>query len=277
MNKCLNCGKEIPKGKKFCNHQCSAKYNNVRRIRQPWTKAQRARVQKQRYCKYCGKPLDRYSGEFVTCKDCGPFVGGLPVQLKLGFTSGSLESRDRKAFEVLSKMYFEEGLGVNDIAYKTGIRHISLMSLFRRHGIQKIRTVSEGVHTSYLTGKLQVPYTTHARGRTGYHTSWEGITFRYRSLYEDRYASELDSLKVSYLYEKVRIEYFDTVQSKYRVAVPDFYLQDSNELVEIKSVWTLKGKVQEMKDKFKAYREHGYTPKLVLEGVERNLDDIEEH
>ena len=86
----------------------------------------------------------------------------------------------------------------------------------------------------------------------------------------------LDECKIPYFYEKVRIKYFDTQRNKERVAVPDFYLPETKELVEIKSSWTLKGKVQEMKDKFKAYREQGYNPKLILDKVEQDLSNIEE-
>lgn len=276
MSKCLNCGKEVPKGKKFCNHHCSATYNNVRRKRSSWTEEQKSKIRVQKYCKYCGKLLDVHQNEWKVCQTCLPYVNGLSVQTKLGFTEGDLKERDTKAFDFLSKLYFEEGLGVNDIALRTGVRHVSLLSLFKRHGIVKIRTVSEGVQTAILTGKLQISESTHPRGRVGNHRSWEGIEFRYRSSYEKEYAEKLDSLKVSYLYEKVRIKYFDSVQGKFRVAVPDFYLPNTNELVEIKSTWTLKGRVQEMKDKFKAYREQGYIPKLVLEGFEQCIEKIEE-
>lgn len=37
-----------------------------------------------------------------------------------------------------------------------------------------------------------------------------------------------------------------------------------------------KGRVQEMKDKFKAYREQGYKPKLILEGFEQDIEKVEE-
>ena len=120
---------------------------------------------------------------------------------------------------------------------------------FKRHGIRRLRSVSEGIQTAILTGKLQISESTHPRGRAGNHKSWNGTTFRYRSSYEKEYAESLDECKIPYFYEKVRIKYFDTQRNKERVAVPDFYLPETKELVEIKSSWTLKGKVQEMKDK----------------------------
>lgn len=59
-----------------------------------------------------------------------------------------------------------------------------------------------------------------------------------------------------------------------RIAIPDFYLPDKNEIVEIKSDYTLD--IQQMRDKFKKYRELGYTATLVLEHTIVNLDNIEQ-
>ena len=56
------------------------------------------------------------------------------------------------------------------------------------------------------------------------------------------------------------------VLAKERVAIPDFYLPRTNEIVEIKSTWTYNK--QEMNDKFEAYRNLGYIPKLILDRKE---------
>lgn len=56
--KCLECGKDIPYEKrynKFCSHGCSAKYNNVRKIK------------KVRHCRNCGSVVDRFR---VLCDNC---------------------------------------------------------------------------------------------------------------------------------------------------------------------------------------------------------------
>lgn len=53
---------------------------------------------------------------------------------------------------------------------------------------------------------------------------------------------------------------------KQRVAIPDFYLPESNTIVEIKSDYTYDK--QNMDDKIKAYKEHGYKYKLILEKEE---------
>jgi len=48
-----------------------------------------------------------------------------------------------------------------------------------------------------------------------------------------------------------------------------FYLPDTNTIVEIKSNYTLDE--QNMRDKFKAYKEHGYIYKLILNKKELSL------
>ena len=54
-------------------------------------------------------------------------------------------------------------------------------------------------------------------------------------------------LQLEYEYEKVRIKYEDTQANTWCVAVPDFYLPETNTLVEIKSEYTYDK--QNMEDK----------------------------
>lgn len=56
------------------------------------------------------------------------------------------------------------------------------------------------------------------------------------------------------------------ILKKKRIAIPDFYLVDNNEIVEIKSNWTYDE--QNMKDKIKVYKDNGYNVKLILEHKE---------
>jgi hypothetical protein len=90
-----------------------------------------------------------------------------------------------------------------------------------------------------------------------------------RSSYESDYASYLDKNKIVYEVESLRINYYDSQERKERIAIPDFYLPESNTIVEIKSSWTLD--VINMIDKVKAYKENGYNFKLILEHKEVNI------
>lgn len=56
---------------------------------------------------------------------------------------------------------------------------------------------------------------------------------------------------------------YDTKLNEYRCAIPDFYIPIKNEIIEIKSLYTLD--MQNMKDKFKAYKELGYSCKCICD------------
>lgn len=86
------------------------------------------------------------------------------------------------------------------------------------------------------------------------------------------YAKELDEQKIRYDVECFHIKYFDTIRNEYRCSIPDFYLIDSNTIVEIKSEFTLD--IQNMKDKFKSYNNLGYNTKLILEHKEVDINFI---
>jgi hypothetical protein len=104
------------------------------------------------------------------------------------------------------------------------------------------------------------------------HKSWNGYEFISRSSYELDYANMLDEQKINYEYETLRIKYYDTYLKVERTSIPDFYLPDSNTIVEIKSTYTLN--VQNMKDRVKRYRELGYKFILMLNKKEVNVDNL---
>ncbi|MBO6273814.1 hypothetical protein J6O48_13715 [bacterium] len=86
------------------------------------------------------------------------------------------------------------------------------------------------------------------------------------------YAKQLDEQKIDYEVEFLRIKYINTKDNKEHCAIPDFYIPDSNSIIEIKSDWTFDK--QEMIDKFKAYKNLGYNCKLILEHKEINLTNF---
>lgn len=273
MGKCLNCGKEIPEGRKFCSSSCSAKYNNVRRQRRPWTEEQKQKVRHTYRCPYCGKESNNVRG----CSDCLPFVRKLKWISKLTDIQGPLKTRYKTAIGCLKRLYFDENLSTTEIFRKTGISDASVSKHLREAGFE-IRTPVEGLSIALQSGKRTVVLPkNNFRFKTQEHLTWSGKKVFLRSSYEADFAFKLDEEKVEYEVENLRIRYWDSFRGKFRVAVPDFYLPKTGEIVEIKSYFTLKGRVQELKDKFKAYREAGYVPKLILEHREVFLEKLEEH
>lgn len=80
----------------------------------------------------------------------------------------------------------------------------------------------------------------------------------------------MDQKKIRYMVEDLRILYWDSQLQVQRVAIPDFYLPDSNEIIEVKSTYTYDP--INMKDKFAAYKQHGYKCKLLLEHKECDVE-----
>ena len=135
----------------------------------------------------------------------------------------------------------------------------------------KTRTLSESVSNAFLQGKLKLN-DGMPKFHKEWHKTWDGKEFYLRSSYESEYANYLDNNHIKYEVENLRIKYFDTSSNEYRCAIPDFYLCETNTIVEIKSSWTLD--IQEMKDKVKAYKELGYNFKLILNHSEVDINNL---
>lgn len=292
-NYCKNCGKILEYNKKhnsFCSSSCAAIYNNVNRSKDVYEKQKETlfntllkkygdkkhvvkekRIKKRKVCKQCGC----YIGECLhpeICKKHRIFKS----LAKFGFdlsTIGTLKvydefNRVKKILEEEYKHHIDDTELKEKYGYISGIANFH--KILRTLGIKK-RTIKESLKESYLLGKINIK-TSIQKYVSEWHKTWDGREVFLRSSYEIDYANELDKNKIVYDVEDLRIKYFDSVKQEYRCAVPDFHLIDTNELVEIKSDWTLDK--QNMKDKFKEYIKLGYKPRLILEHKEVNIDDM---
>jgi len=210
-----------------------------------------------RYCKYCGREIVEEK-HYKACPECKNYLK-LPLYRKLGLETGSLKERYEKSLEILKDLYFNQKLSSLDIWKRTGVNFRTMRDLFQENGLHT-RNFSEGALTAIAEGRLHLGSNT--KYKHGWHTTWEGIQVYYRSSYELKFAKKLDSEKIPYRMEFLKIKYWDTEKNTERTAIPDFYLPDTKEIVEVKSSYTYKK--QEMKDKFSSYRKLGYKPKLLL-------------
>lgn len=215
-----------------------------------------------RYCKYCGKPVEKLG--FV-CNDCRPYTK-FSLGKKMGL-KGTPKEVYFQAIKILKDSY-NSGESTLTLAKRLGIPDETIWYNLRKLGLT--RNLGEAQINALVEGRKEIPEDAKDdHYKHGYHLSWTGEKFWYRSSWEDEYATELDTRKVRYQIEALRIKYWDSVQNKERLAIPDFYLPDTQELVEIKSTHTFEK--QNMVDKFKAYRKAGYKPKLILDKKEMVL------
>lgn len=172
-----------------------------------------------------------------------------------------------KIKDILYKDYYDDELSYYDIRKKYNLPETSNnINFLKKFGIIK-RSFTNTSKIAYLKGKI--PTVSSDRFKHGWHTTWNNKQVYLRSSYEFDYAKELDEQKIDYEVEYFRIKYWDNQKYSYRCAIPDFYLKDSNTIVEIKSDYTYNE--QNMKDKFTEYKKLGFNTKLILEHKEINL------
>lgn len=307
---CLRCGKEFkPKkaAQKFCSPSCSVSYNNNKRgeISNETKKKQSESLKKY----YKEHPKEAKNGfrwingkkTRIEPKKC-PICGSIDCERKgiCGHTKKFFENLTYFGFDIsylgtdrvfeeyervkkiLEKEYFDNRLSPSDLKEKYHYQKTfeNITQLLKTMGI-KTRNLSTCQINAMITGKNVLPTSVHDAKlgfKQGWHTTWDGKKIFYRSGSELKYAELLDENQVQYEVESLRIEYYDTIKGCKRLAIPDFLLMETNEIVEVKSRITFCK--QNMIDKFQKYKELGYKPKLLYEGMiynEEEMKNIEEY
>ena len=296
---CEYCGKPIPWEKRrnnFCSSSCAASKNNKGQTRNPkgkngrvWAKKEKPdkktksaeitpKKEKVRLCSICGE--ENCTNEF--CREHNlQQLNGLAKHVGLDKSSiGTTRvfSEFNRVRLLIHNLYWNQGYSRIDLGKEFNYPdEIMPMNVLKKTLGIPTRNQSDATKNALYLGKTSLPEINEETGvvkcNADYHETWEGKTVYLRSSYELDYANYLDENQISYSVEDLRIEYYDSRKNKMRIAVPDFYLSDTNEIVEIKSDFTLD--IQEMLDKFEAYKKLGYVPKLILEKEEVDLENLE--
>ena len=223
-------------------------------------------------CRVCGQQHCTYPTICRAMKDKGR-IQNLTI---VGFDTskyGTFEVYDeyfRLQYELYEEYHIKEK-SLMMIAKEHNFSFQRLSVVFNFLKIPK-RNVSDAQCLAIRLGRVSIPiikenYTKY-KFKHGWHTSWEGESWYFRSSYEENYMMYLDEQKTHYKGEGyLKIPYYNTEKGRIATAHPDFYFPDTNTIVEVKSMGTLIGHEQEMDDKFKRYRELGYTAHLLLDHV----------
>ena len=252
--KCIDCGKIIYIGKRASDKKCRCEECN--------------KNHPKLICKICGREYNKYEGgcqnEF--CKKHNLLQFKTLIKY-FGFDKNKLgtlevENEFRRIRNLLYDLYWNKELTGEEISkmfnYKNS--HNIIQSIFNYLNI-KTRNFSEATTNALLKGRMN--------NKEGWHITWNNKEVYLRSSFELDYANELDNKQINYEVEFFHIKYLDTQNNKFRCAIPDFYLPDTNTIVEIKSSWTLDK--QNMIDKMKAYKDLGYNFKLICDHKEISL------
>ena len=300
---CKNCGKEFTvieeetkfpiKGDKyFCSISCANTRHHSKEIREKISQGvkksekyiQSNNIKHQKYLNrlnilkqniynkldryYCGsKELDDLNPD-ISCRQSPKYFKKLiPFGLNINtlYTEEFIQEH-KKVKELLYNEYVINGLSPKDIYNKYNCNNYfnsseTLLHLFKDWDFP-IRSFSAAVVNEYIQGKH------NDYGQ--WHTTWNNKEVYLRSSFELDYAKELDEQQINYDVEYLHIKYWDSKNDKFRCAIPDFYLPNTNTIVEIKSTWTLDK--QNMKDKMKAYKDLGYNFKLICDHKELSLE-----
>ena len=301
---CECCGKPYktrePK-QRFCSQSCAVSHNNRKRKISEETKLKRSESLKEHYKK---NPKEAKNGfrwidgkktrvELVKCPICGSTEckrKGICRHMRkffenliyFGFNKDCLGTEAvfnecERVKKILEKEYFDNHLSPSDLKEKYNYpkTYENITQLLKSIGI-KTRDLSKSISNGVLSGNINLPSIVDNKGfafKQGWHTTWNGKTVFYRSGAELKYAELLDESKIPYEVEELRVEYYDSVKKCNRIAIPDFLLTETNEIVEVKSRITFHK--QNMIDKFQKYKELGYNPKLLYDGIMYNSEEIE--
>lgn len=290
-NYCNYCGKPLDYNHrcgKFCNSSCAASFNNKNRKHTEKSKqkaslslkkyykddvsSEKEVKNKIKYCKYCGAEKGKCKDLYV-CSKWRIFKS----LIKFGFNNDVIGTNDiidefYKIKNIIENFYND--FSSNNEMLKKIFNYTSgsanFIKLLKSLDIE-IKSINESVSQAWLVGRLSNNNNIN-NYKCGWHTTWNNKDVYLRSSYEFDFAKELDNNKILYEVESLKIKYFDTYDNKYRCAIPDFYLPETNEIIEIKSSWTLSGRLQNMKDKFTEYKNLGYKPVLYLD--KQRIDNI---
>ena len=272
---CENCGKEhdgsFGSGR-FCCKKCSTIWTNKHRI----LKNKKDTIkEKITYCPICGRKKINHKCENEFCKQHNyqHFKNLIKYfgfdKSKYGTTE--VEEEYNRIRNILYDLYWNKNMSSTQLAEKfhyTSIPTNITQKFFKTYLNIPIKSVKYAVKENYLENRNTISVIKN-QYKSNWHTTWNGKEVYLRSSYELDYAKNLDEKHIDYDVECFHIKYFDSIQNEYRCAIPDFYLPETNTIVEIKSEWTLDE--QNMKDKIKAYKDLGYNTKLICEHKEINL------
>jgi len=283
---CLHCSvvfqkKWPPKNRNiFCSMSCSSKFrfskederkrlsDTIKKISLRKRGNTLTKRESPRNCGSCNSiiPTGKY------CSNCKKFAFSIPLFEKLEL-NGSLSLKERGAIAkaLLIDMYFDKKMSMLDIQREYGVNVNTLHKFAKKTGFS-LRTISQGSMLAFAEGRKILSVNAQPTFKQGWHITWEKKRIYFRSSYELDLCNELDQKRTSYDVESLRIAYHDTQKQKTRTALPDFHLPDSNEIIEVKSVYFFNK--TNMQDKFREYVKLGYRCKLILEHREYSCEEV---
>lgn len=272
---------------RFCSRSCSNKFSNSKSNKKETKKSNCTKCNKEYDINKHASPknftCEECKKKKKICKCCGQNVcERCDICKKFNLIPSLIKYFGFKKETVGTAKVYEEFERIRNLIIEDYIdNELSLLDLIKKYNHNNIRNFSKILNSleikrrnlsqaSILAFKnLKSSPGINQRYKHGWHTTWNNKKVFYRSSHELEYCEYLDNNKIDYEVESLRILYWDSKTKVQRIAIPDFYLPDSNMIVEVKSTYTLN--LQNMKDKKMSYDKHGYNFKMILEGQETEI------
>lgn len=194
------------------------------------------------------------------------FKNKSPNLYRLGFdfSNKDIKQEFNKIQSILYSEYHIKCESMLTIMKKFNIPSSKTMDiLFRIFDIES-RSLSESQTFAIINNRSNnIPNGEKFTAKQGWHITWDNHKVYLRSSYELEFAKMLDEQKIHYEVECLRIKYFDTQKSGYRIAVPDFYIPSTNTIIEVKShYWYDEINIS---DRYKEFKALGFNFELFLD------------
>lgn len=268
---CDDCIKEIKEKLKEEKKEKRAKEKreNAKQSRRKYRYYKNVRIGN---CRICGRKLinGKCPNEFCNIH---PNIDFNILSKYFGFDTTKVgtiyvEQEFQRIKDMLNDLYWTKHMSGLQINSLFSLPKNSIYCYFKLFGINK-KSLSYAIKESIEENRVNQ---IRLKSKYELYITWQNKKIFLRSANEIKYAEYLDSKKILYEYEYFRIKYFDTQINDYRYAIPDFYLPETNTIVEIKSAFTLD--VINMRDRSLEYQKLGYKFKLILDFKEISLNEI---
>jgi hypothetical protein len=279
---CYDCKKEIEVGKRAsiisrC-YDCTKKRSRILYINRYNKSNEKNKLKISsageiiRTCLICGSDSDKCKRPDI-CKKYKIFPFLITC---FGLNKDKIGTEDvyeeyEKIKNIIINKYWLDGKSIIDLCaeYKYAFGDGNFIKKLKSIDI-KLRSIGDGIRLALKNNKI--PINTNFKYKQGWHETWDGKQVFLRSSYEKKYAEQLDLNKITYEVETIRIMYWDSNTKIEKLSISDFYIPQTNTIIEIKCDYFYDK--QNILDRIKAYKKHGYNYMLILEGVEYNSENI---
>lgn len=281
---CLICGNKISFNKrlyKTCSRKCATILGNKNKNKRTAESLLKTSLSLQKYNEHISKDLENSLYTYILNNHGNIFINDIYIDLdfclKHEYILNIYNIKNISNKLINTKKFIKQQCSIcNKIFFGFITKNGNIKSLKATCSIEcehKLRSIKSKINidkqiekNTFIGWKLKC-----SSYKQCWHTTWNNKKYFLRSSFELDFAKELDEKHINYEVETIKIKYFDSIQNKVRTAISDFYLPETNTIIEIKSLYTLNKR--NLYDRYKEFKKLGFNFELVLN--HQKIKDIE--